>query len=152
MRTSALRRFTPLPKTGKRADASRRARRSVWGDILQRSGWECEGCGISSRAISLEWAHLCGRPGSGMCLGDVADSLELTAALCADSPAGGRVGCHSIYDGRALAGTPLAEDLRAKLLRAAYVRLGGSVDGVECDSIGWRELIRQIVREREEAV
>ena len=149
MRTSALRRFTPLPKTGKRAETSRRARYQAFGQILARSQWRCEGCGVSSRVEALQWAHLCGRPGSGMCLGEIANSPELTAALCGDNPATGRIGCHSIHDGRAYAGTPRAEELQAKLLRDAYIRLGGKVDGVEADATGYRELIRQAVREGE---
>lgn len=143
MRTSALRRFTPLPKTGKRAEASRRARYQAFGQILARSRWRCEGCGASSREVPCAWHHTAGRPGSGMCLGQIADSAELTTALCMDDPRTGRQGCHSRVHAN-----PQGE-LAEKLLRDAYIRLGGKVDGVEADAAGWRELIRQAVRERE---
>ena len=139
-----LRRTSPLPQQGKRAAESRRVHARVFPALLEREDNLCQGCGRGWSA-GLIHHHVCGRPGSGMCLGAIADSVELGALLCSDDPATGRPGCHSIVHADPLG--PVAE----KLLRAAYERLGGRVDGVECDATGWRELIRQIVREREEA-
>lgn len=132
MRTPLARR-SPLPSSGKRAAESRSARYRAFGEVLSREGWRCAGCGADSRAVQLRWHHVCGRPGSGMCLGAIADSAALTTCLCDD--------CH-----RRAHAEPVGE-LAERLLRKAYVALGGEVEGLDCDASGWRMLIRERVRE-----
>ena len=132
MRTALFRR-TPLRAQGKRAAESRLARSRVFGDVLTREGWKCAGCGADSRAAPCSWHHTCGRAGSGMCLGAIADSAALTTCLCAE--------CH-----RRVHAEPIGE-LAERLLRKAYIALGGNAEGLDCDASGWRLLIREFVRE-----
>ena len=106
--------WTP-PKPGRRAQANMRARAAVWQRVLSRAHHRCEGCGVAS--VTLQWAHVMGRPGSGAALGEWANSVELTAALCASDPATGHVGCHAQFDQHRVPG------LRVSLLSAALGRL-----------------------------
>jgi len=76
-----------MKKKGKRGLLMDRIRANVWPLVLRRAGYLCEGC---KGRKPLEWAHVFGRPGSGFCLGAIANSVELTTALCRD--------CHNGLD------------------------------------------------------
>jgi hypothetical protein len=73
---------------GRRGVENDRIRAHVWPWVLRRARYACEGCG--AKQVRLEWSHIYGRPGSGFCLGPVANSRELTAALCRE--------CHNGID------------------------------------------------------
>ena len=74
---SALRR--PLPKVGKRAREWAAIRRRIMPALRERDGDRCVAC---HRGGELNPAHMFGRPGSGACLGAVADRPELIALMC----------------------------------------------------------------------
>lgn len=117
-------RLTWTPKkfqTGPRTKANEAARRRNWQAILRRANFRCEGCGAIDH---LELAHLCGRPGSGMCLGPWANSVELGVALCASDPMTGKIGCHPKIDRH------LDEQLRANLDYQGCRRLHERADSI----------------------
>ncbi len=110
--------YTPPKRTlGPRATRNAADRRIAFHKVLTDPlrGMKCEGCGAAD--VTLQWAHVAGRPGSGSCLGVWANSSELTTALCADNIMSRTVGCHSRYDRYLDAG------LRRRLLAAAAVRI-----------------------------
>jgi len=112
--------YTPPKRTlGPRATRNAADRRIAFHKVLTDPlrGMKCEGCGAAD--VTLQWAHVAGRPGSGSCLGVWANSSELTTALCADNIRARTVGCHSRYDRHLDAG------LRRRLLAAAAVRIQG---------------------------
>jgi hypothetical protein len=85
-------RYTPIKSKGRRGLENDKIRAHVWPKILRRAygvggAVYCEGCKARG---GVEWAHLFGRPGSGFCLGPLANSAELTAALCRE--------CHNKVD------------------------------------------------------
>lgn len=82
-------RYTPPRRKGRRGLLMDRIRANVWPLVLHRDPPRtCEGCG--ARNVVLEWAHVFGRPGSGFCLGEIANSAELTTKLCRP--------CHNALD------------------------------------------------------
>lgn len=99
---------------GRRTRANRAAHARDWPAILARQAHRCEGCGGTD---GLQDAHLFGRPGSGACLGAVANHPALRTALCGDDPASGRMGCHARVD------RSLDAPLRDRLRWAAFGRL-----------------------------
>ena len=115
------------PQPGRRAQANMRARAALWQRVLSRAHHRCEGCG--NAGVTLQFAHVMGRPGSGAALGEWANSVELTMALCASDPATGYIGCHPKYDQHRDPG------LRVSLLSAALWRLW--------DRLGDRSAIRR---------
>lgn len=102
----------PMRSKGKRGLENDKVRQHVWPAVLKRARRRCEGCGLD---VPVEWAHLFGRPGSGYCLGAIANSVELTAALC-------RV-CHNGVD-RGTA-TKLANELRWAAMGRLVTTLAG---------------------------
>ena len=114
-------RHTPLKRKGPRGEVQDKIRAHVWPKVLRRCYGPggvlyCEGCGARG---GLEWAHLFGRPGSGWCLGPIANSVELTAALCRD--------CHNKVD-RHL-DEALALRLRQDGMRRLITTIGRYVTG-----------------------
>ena len=100
-------RYTPLKRTpGPRAKENQRMRAKVWPAVLRRDGFKCAVCG--ALGVQLVGHHVAGRPGSGLCLGEWANSEELLTALCE--------GCHR----EAHVG---AGQLREKLMRQGGSRL-----------------------------
>ena len=79
MKTSVLRRTSPLPQQGKRAREWAAIRRRIMPTLLERDGARCVAC---HRGGELDPAHMFGRPGSGACLGPIADRPELVALMC----------------------------------------------------------------------
>ena len=115
-------RYTPPKKTlGPRAKKNSSDRRVSFNRILTdpQRGVRCEGCG--QEGVTLQWAHVAGRSGSGACLGEWANSPELTTALCADNIMVGKRGCHSRYDLRL--NRTVDRQLRRRLMAAAAVRI-----------------------------
>lgn len=141
-------RFTPLRQVGRRTRDNRAAHLRDWQGILARQGYRCAGCG--ARDVALQDAHLCGRPGSGACLGPFANAAELRAGLCCADPRAGLLGCHEKIDrgldpdllGRLRweAVGRLQQRLAAATARVVRVDVGGSLDPL--DAI--RELVRQL--------
>ena len=103
----------PKRGLGRDARANAAARRSVFGQVLRRARFRCEGCGGGE--ASLEWCHVLGRPHSGANLGPLANSAALTMALCPD--------CHRAYDQHR------DVELRLALLSRALDRLAGRPSG-----------------------
>ncbi len=71
--------YTPIKKIGRRGRVMMGIRKDVWPRVLARARYRCEGCGGQK---PLEWAHLFGRPTTGLRLGPWANLPALTAALC----------------------------------------------------------------------
>ena len=130
---------------GPRTVANEAARRRNWQAILRRANFRCEGCGAIDH---LELAHLCGRPGSGMCLGPWANSVELGVALCASDPMTGKIGCHPKIDRH------IDNELRITLQTDAADRLWHRLPGgdrVASDAEYIAASIREAVRRLEAA-
>jgi hypothetical protein len=142
--------MTPLRARGKRYTEREAARHRISLDLHKRAEYRCEGCGIRDQDAShLDWHHLGGSRGTGLGLGDWADSLELAALLCHDDPRNGHVGCHTI------AHNDPKGALRYRLLREAGERLRLRA-GNHCTAESLRaeidpaDAIRMLVRRLEE--
>jgi hypothetical protein len=101
--------------------------------LRERDGDRCVACG---KRGDLDPAHQFGRPGSGPCLGPIADRPELVALMCFD--------CHNAID----RGTD--EELRDLLRWVALQRLADA-EGMELprEAENPVEAARMMVREIE---
>jgi hypothetical protein len=129
-------RYTPIRKKGRRGLLMDRIRANVWPAVLRRAGYLCEGCGHRK---PLEWAHVFGRPGSGFCLGAIADCAELTTALCRD--------CHNGLD------RDTDAVLKNRLWVTALVRLVEATIGMspQVSLVSFKVGVRETVRLVEES-
>ncbi len=87
-------RRTRLRPFGKRGKQWAEAKQAAEATLERRSNGRCEYC--HKRFDRLDTHHAAGRPGSGLCLGPVADTADLLTRLCHDDPMTGNQGCHTL--------------------------------------------------------
>ena len=135
------------PKLGRQALTVLKARRETWPAVKRRSGYRCEMC---LERKDLEWCHIVGRPATGLQLGEWANTVELTAALCRE--------CHDGLDRRRPTSIDDQDRIHA-LLEAASARLAAlgaetfcpGYTGATNERQSWHDGIREQIRQLEAA-